>query len=152
MTYQNEREISKKKHLKSTAEKMGELIHYFKVEVTPTHGNKNISKLDFTKTETYSLQFTQIPELESYYNFKSISSYFDWVHFIGLGMVLILIFGSSTLKSSEELNAFYTHRLNPMMLTYFWGSLIVSIFFNILNTQQYIPNDGELKEEILRRQ
>lgn len=123
-------------HLKGKEKKdLDEMIHYFKIELTPTNYNLNRTILNTEDTEIYSLQFTQIPSERGYFDYSSLTSNFDWISLLAMPILLILIFGSSSLKSSEELNAFYTCRLNPMATTYFWGSLMVSVLFHVLTTE-----------------
>jgi len=39
-----------------------------------------------------------------------------------------------------------------MMLTYFFGSLVVSILFSMMSSRIYIPMNDEIKYEIAKRQ
>lgn len=132
-------------------QKLSDYIHYLKIEFTPTHGASKKEDIDFSKTEKYFVQFTQVKIGEDFFRFSSMLSNFDYSNIIGVILLVLFVFGCSEPKTREEQNIFYTDRLNPMMLTYFFGSLVVSIFFNILNTQVYSPSSNSMSDQVLMK-
>lgn len=81
---------------------LSEMIHYFKIEITPTRGNPDISKLDKSSSELFHVQFVQVlRDGSKKIDFRSHASIFDWMH-IFLPILLILFVLNCTEPVAKE--------------------------------------------------
>lgn len=109
------------------------MIHYFKIQITMTKGIKDVTKLDWSTTELFYVQFVQVTKNpEKKIDYRSHASIFDWMH-IFLPLVLILFVLNCTEPATrDEQHNFYMSRFNSVMLTFYMGSFFIGLFFLLL--------------------
>jgi hypothetical protein len=69
-----------------------------------------------------------------------------------LTLLIIFLFTSSEPTTTIEQNAFYTHRLNPTMLTFFFGTLVVSFIFTVFSMPSFVQKEKIDRDSLLMKQ